>query len=209
MYASKIPIDDYRCKKETKLITVDEQTHAELVERNNQMGHNYRVHDLVAMVNFINQYDDILMCFGAHTHSNSPSITHMGIFKSPISFCDARDKYKSLSLILHGFGAQVAHHLLDKKFLVFNPVYSMRTILMKRIDEGDCVFSSDPNVAQALKKHFEDHHIEMLVEFKNLKPLYHHEDFLGGEMILIDLQKLEPFYKPPESLQLNGPKNNL
>lgn len=197
VYASKIPIEDFRYKKPEHTTILNDNIHAVLAQRNDNLGKNYRVKNLSEVLDFLRNYGDIIMCYGSHTRPDSPSITHMGIFRSPISFLDSTEKYNAISLVMHGFGAQIAHHVFKKEFLVFAPIYRMLKILFKSIDESECVMSSQADWKERLRQHFANKHIPFPDNLKSLNALFHYEELFRCELILLDLDRLEPFYHNP------------
>ncbi len=78
-------------------------------------------------------FGEIVMSFVFITGEDVPTVSHYGIFKNPSSFFDLSEKYKNLSMKLHGFAAAVAS---GKKYMITSPMPSMAKIMCKELGRG-------------------------------------------------------------------------
>lgn len=84
--------------------------------------------------------NNILMSVGFTENDDTPTTTHYGIARNPLSFFDGKNEYKNLSMPLHGFLATFAKtRNPDKKWMINSPLRSMVDILKRdpRIEDGD------------------------------------------------------------------------
>lgn len=195
IYASKIPILDYRCNTPIRHTPIDKNTHEALIQRNNELGRNYKVDNLSEVLDFIANYGDLLMCVGAHTANGSCSITHMGIFRNSYSLLEPGDKYKNISLIVQGFGAIIAHQLFHKILLVFAPVLNMQNVLFKAIDQNKFIVGHQKDWPEKLKKLFLENKVDYPEGIKNLHILFHQPQVDHSILHVVALSELEPSYQ--------------
>lgn len=113
VYASKMPITSLRHLKPYESVS------GELFKEEKEYYLNYR---------------DILMCFGSHSKLNSISFTHMGIFRNPCGLFDDEKKYKNISLILHGFAAEIEKVIFGAALMVNQPMPIMKKIMEEKLD---------------------------------------------------------------------------
>lgn len=137
VYASKNPINSPRTDK------VCNPIEHYFVDRDYKtFGEQYR-----------EQHNDIIMSMAFLTGPNVPTVTHYGIFRNPLSFFDPDQKYRGISMLLHGFAAQVAlTQFVGKKYMVTNPMESMSSIMAHRLGADKIHIGTNKDWAMIHKK---------------------------------------------------------
>lgn len=113
--------------------------------------------------NFDEAYDDIIMSVGVENTfypeekkldpGIRESVEHRGIFRNPLSA--ARDDYKGVSLLIHGFaGAVEFSYFQNKRFMVVLPTLGMAGILQKNIKPGDLFIDETSMYGEEVSKTF-------------------------------------------------------
>ena len=95
------------------------------------------------------RFGHILMSYSLITKPSSRTTTHMGIFRNPIDFLDVEERYKGLSMKLHGFGAAVAKEHMDRKqYMVNSPQRKMMEIMVKCIGSEHVHIGTNKNLQE-------------------------------------------------------------
>ena len=114
-------------------------------------------------------FGHIIMSFVFITNDTAPTVTHYGIFRNPVSFLDPEEKYRGLSMKLHGFGAIVAlTHFRNKKYMITSPLPSMIQIFVKYLGRNALHLGTNMDLKNFEKKSKEDREL-----LENYPPIFH------------------------------------
>lgn len=181
VYASKEPIEDYRYLK--PVIDTDFPDDGRAQREHYAHGQHYH-----------HNYSDILMSVSSHTAKDSPSFTHMGIFRNPFGFLDP-NHYKGIGMILHGFAAEVESSKYERKLMMNEPTPFMAQMLVNTLGDKNVITNSRTNWENDVKQWCQDENIKVPNDVKSLDHCIPPPSLFVHIKAVVKLKDLAQFYQ--------------